>query len=675
MSPDATRHRRPAPLRLSRPAGDGPLVALAGNPNVGKSSIFNALTGVGVSTAHYPGTTRDVQFAPTMLGERPFTVADLPGAYSLGALPEESWVARRALLDLAPDAVIVVVDAANLARNLGLVFEVIEIGVPVVVALNLVDEATRHGVRVDGPALSQGLGVPVIATVATQGRGVEELAAAALAVAGGPAAPAPRYDTAVERAVRPVAEAAARLARRPYGLSPRALALQLLAHDEDFEPLLGEDAAARGALAAAVASEATLREGDGWPASVVLARARRALAETLAGRAATWSGPRHRVDLWALTTSPLIGVPLLLCVLAAIFGFLFSVGGLLAGAFARLWASDVSPWIQLAVHAVAGHGAVAKTLLWGFDAGVEASLSIGLPYILTFYVLLGILEDSGYLNSVSFLADRAMHHMGLHGRAVVPIVAAAGCNVPAVIAVRSLPDKRQRLIASTLVALVPCSARTAVIMGSVGHYIGWAPALGVFAVVFMLWALSGVLLEHLLPGQPEGLVMEMFPFRRPSMVGILRKAWGQFKEFLFVATPIVIVGSLVLGGLYESGLLWKLSEPLSPVVVGLLGLPAVAGLTLLIGTLRKELALQLLVTMAVVRFGAHGSDLTSFMTPTNLFVYALVNTIAVPCVSTIAVLAKEHGVKVTAAIVAFTVVVGLGVGGLAAHLLPALGMR
>ncbi|MDZ4654628.1 MAG: nucleoside recognition domain-containing protein [Coriobacteriia bacterium] len=245
--------------------------------------------------------------------------------------------------------------------------------------------------------------------------------------------------------------------------------------------------------------------------------------------------------------------------------------------------------------------------------------------------------------------------------------------MPAVLATRSLPDRRERLITSTLVALVPCSARTAVVLGSVGHFIGAGPAIGVLGIVFILWVFTGLGLNAVLPGTSTGLVMEMFPFRRPSVRGVLRKAWSQFREFLFVATPIVIVGSLVLGGLYETGMLTNLAEPLAPVMEGWLGLPAVAGLTLLIGTLRKELALQLLVVMAVAVMGTGARELTSFMTPTNLFVYALVNTIAVPCVSTIAVLAREHGWWRAACIVGFTIVVGVGAGSIFAHALPALG--
>ncbi|MDZ4234104.1 MAG: nucleoside recognition domain-containing protein, partial [Dietzia sp.] len=180
-------------------------------------------------------------------------------------------------------------------------------------------------------------------------------------------------------------------------------------------------------------------------------------------------------------------------------------------------------------------------------------------------------------------------------------------------------------------------------------------------------------MNSLFPGHTGGLVMEMFAFRRPRLGSILKKAWAQFREFLFVATPIVIVGSLVLGTLYETGWLWKLTGPLEPIVVGWLGLPAIAGLTLVLGTLRKELALQLLITMAVVAMGSSASNLMTFMTPTNLFVYALVNTLAVPCVSTITVLVRQQGWARASGIVAFTVAVALLTGGIFARLLPALG--
>ncbi len=244
--------------------------------------------------------------------------------------------------------------------------------------------------------------------------------------------------------------------------------------------------------------------------------------------------------------------------------------------------ATASPLLASAVHAVFGYGALAGTLLWGLDGGILAALAVGIPYILTFYFVLALLEDSGYMNAAAFLADRVMHLFGLHGRAVIPLMAAAGCNVPAIMGTRVLATKRERTIACALVVLVPCSARTAVILGSVSLFVGWQWALLVFGVLGLVGLAAGLLLNRILPGEPEGLVMEMFPFRRPSLRLVATKTWKRFGTFLWAAAPIMLLGSFALGALYETGLIWHLSRPLEPVVVGWLGLPAVAGLTLLL---------------------------------------------------------------------------------------------
>jgi ferrous iron transport protein B len=229
------------------------------------------------------------------------------------------------------------------------------------------------------------------------------------------------------------------------------------------------------------------------------------------------------------------------------------------------------------------------------------------------------------------------------------------------------------MIASTLVLFVPCSARTAVILGSVGHFLGWQPTLLVLGILLMVWLGVGEALERIVPGGSLGLVMEMFPFRRPSIKRVASKAWGQFKEFLFVATPIVIVGSLVLGGLYETGWLVKLSDPLEPIVAGWLGLPAIAGLTLLLGFLRKELSLQLLVALAVATAGFAGASITELMSPTDIVVFALVNAIMLPCISSMTVYWRRNGLAATALALVATIAIALVAGGVLARVLPAVG--
>ena len=403
-----------------------------------------------------------------------------------------------------------------------------------------------------------------------------------------------------------------------------------------------------------------------------IAAERHAAARAIAAAALDERNASAGDTWWRLATSPRTGLPILLAVLGLIFAVLFEIGGLLSTLLTSAWSATASPLITHAVHALLGTGFLGATLLWAVDGGILAALGVAIPYILTFYLLLAVLEDSGYLNAAAFLTDRVMHRFGLHGRAAIPLIAAAGCNVPAIMGTRVLSSRRERLIASVLITLTPCSARTAVILGAVSLYAGWQWALFVYGVILVVGVTAGVLLNKLLPGEPTGLIMEVFPLRRPQARLVLRKTWYRFKEFVFAAAPLILLGSLVLGALYESGLIWHLTGPMAPIVQGWLGLPAVAGLTLLFAVLRKELALQLLVAFAVVAYGASAHNLLSFMTPHQLVVYAIVNSLYVPCVATIAMLGRELGWRAAAGISAGTVAIAVLVGGAVAHVLPIL---
>jgi ferrous iron transport protein B len=262
-----------------------------------------------------------------------------------------------------------------------------------------------------------------------------------------------------------------------------------------------------------------------------------------------------------------------------------------------------------------------------------------------------------------------MHRFGLHGRAVVPLVAAAGCNVPAVSATRSLPTLRERVIACTLVTLTPCSARTAVIIGAVAGVAGWQYALFTYGVLVLVIVGTGLGLNRLLPGRESPFVMEMFPFRRPVLRQVARKTWRRFREFVWDAAPIIVIGSMLLGLLYETDLVWKVTPLLAPIVEEWLLLPAVAGLTLLFAVLRKELALQLLLVFAAVTAGGAVAGIDSFMTTPQIVTYAVVNAIYVPCIATIAVLGREIGWRRTTLVSCGTVALALLVGGIVARLL------
>ncbi len=655
------------PARRDRRTGTN--IALVGNPNVGKSTIFNRLTGLEVLTTNYPGATVEVSAATVHLDGRVVTLVDLPGLYCLTCTSDDQCAARQALLEWPPDAVVAIVDATNLARNLYLVLQLIDLGFPVVVALNLADAAERAGIRIDVQQLRDLLGVPVVPTVGIRGWGLREVLTEALRAAGRPPAVRHRYSPALEREVAQVASSLD--GRIP--LSARGMALLLLEGALHPEAIAAVAPQARAALAErTAASAARLEAAYREPASVAVARERHALADRVAARVTVSPGEFRGRVAWRVAVRPASGVPLLLAVLSAVFATLFWGGGALAALVDGAWGRLASPPIRTLLLGLFGEGVVARTLLWGVDAGLNAVLSVGIPYVLTFYILLGVLEDTGYLNAAAVLLDRVMRGLGLSGRAALPLVAGAGCNVPAIIGLRTLRTERERLIAGTLITMTPCSARTAVIFGAVAYYLGWPWALALYGVVTAVMLAAGWGLNRLIPGGTPDLLAEVFPFRLPTARTVLRKTWVRVRDFIFVAVPIVLAGSIVLGALYETGLIRLAARPLAPVVEGWLRLPAVAGLTLLFAVLRKELALQLLVALAVMEYGRGAENLTAFMTPYQIFTYALVNTIYIPCIATIAVLARALGRRRAGLVSLGTVTLAVLVGGIAARILQRL---
>ncbi len=621
-------------------------IALAGNPNVGKSSLFNHLTGASVETANYPGKTVALNFGVTHYDGKRIGVMDLPGTYALGALSEDQWVARQAVLENHPDAIVAIVDATNLERNLYLVLQYLDLGLPLVVAVNLIDEAERVGIEIDTGCLSQILRVPVVPTIATRGQGIDAMLGTVARGVSSNAAAAPEYDIEIETAADTLARRIrTSLAQTPYDLSPRAFALLLLEGDSWLTQMVGDMPNGADVLTEADRIAQQVEAHVGEPLNLHITRSRHQLAHALALETQIQHVQAEPLSekLWHWSVAPLTGIPMLAAVLVGLFAFLFVAGEKLGDAFAFFWSALISPPIQAIVHFVLGNGAVGKVALWGLDAGIEASLEIGIPYVLTFYALLAILEDSGYMNSIAFLLDALMKRLGLHGRAAILLLAGAGCNVPAIMGTRVLTTRRERIIASTLIVLTPCSARIAVIVGGAALFAGWQVGAALLLISLGLLIAVGIGLNKVMPGRSDDLVMEMFPFRVPAPRAVARKTWHRFKEYILMATPIVLIGSFAMGALYETGWIWAFAAPMSPIVQGWLGLPAIAGLTLIFAVLRKELALQFLVTLALVQYGSGAHNLLSFMTAQQLFVYALVNTIYIPCVATFAVLRKELG--------------------------------
>lgn len=645
-------------------------LALTGNPNVGKSTVFNNLTGLGATTANYPGKTVEINIGISSYKNILFGIIDLPGIYSLGSISEDQFVARQEILEGNADVIAVIVDATNLKRNLYLVLQLIDLGYPVVVGCNLMDLAIKRNICIDIKQLSNYLGAPVIPIIATTGEGIDNLIAAAFNLINNDKKRVPKFPKYSKDMMKYITTLSKVIYKNikniPYGLTARALSILLLEEDIQFTNSLLTGKNGQPVINKAKEIFEKIEKSYGEKPAIRLSRERYKYLNILTDKVVQPGGPKisFSTKLWKSTLNPMTGLPVLVIGLISIFMAMFTIGGFLSTRFDNFWVSFISPYIRFIIFSIFGHNQVANTFLWGFDAGIQAALAVGIPYILTFYIILALLEDTGYLNSIAFLTDSLMHKIGLHGRSIIPIIAGAGCNVPAIFGTRVLTTRREKVIACTLITLVPCSARTAIIMGSVAFFLGWQWALGIYLINFIIGMLVGRSLAMFLPGKSPGLVMEMFPFRVPHLTTIVKKTWLRFKEFIFTALPIIAIGSLILGSLYESKLMWIMTSPMSLIVEKWLGLPAIAGICLLFGILRKELALQLLITLAIMRYGTNVNNISSIMSKEQIFIFALVTTLYIPCLATISALIKELGWKTAIAISFFTIMIAISVGGI-----------
>lgn len=642
------------------------MMALAGTPNVGKSAIFHQITGTDVIVSNYPGTTVELMEGRVKRGEYDIRVIDLPGVYSLGAVSQDELVARRAILEQEPDVILNILDASNLERSLFLTIQLMELGRPMLVVLNMLDVALARGLRPSAEALSKKLGLPVVATVATRGENVARAFDEAIKIAAAGTRPKKllRLSKDIERAIKALAEEIAKhLDKVPLDLSTRTLAIKLLEGDEHLIRAVADLPGSERVLMKArkLAREMATKYGE--PSAYRIARERHGIAAMIS-REVTERVPAkikwaHRLD--DITSSVRTGVPIMLAVFVALILLLIYVGGFLESLLVGGWEIFVSPVLRGLFN---GLGDLGRVLDIGINQGIVGILAVMVPYILVFFLVFALLEDVGYLPRMAFVMDSAMHRIGLHGRAVVPMLGGFGCNVPAIMATRVLTTRRERLISNFLITMVPCSARTAVILGTVGYFLGIQYALLIYGIILILIFIVGLVLNHFLSGRVSGMIMEMPPLRLPLLKPLLSKVWMRMKHFVYFATPILIVGSLVIGALHVSGVLTAIAEPLSPLTSGWLGLPAVTIVSLLYGFIRKEGALVLLVAMAGT------SNLLEFMTPLQLFDFALVVSIYVPCAATVAALKQELGWKDAVLISVGTFIIALLVGGLFNHLNP-----
>jgi len=624
-------------------------IAFVGNPSVGKSVFFSRLTGVGVIVSNYPGTTVELTHGTLQAGSKKVDLVDLPGIYSLGAATDDEKVSKRYLLTECPDVIVNVLDATRLERNLYLTLQLLELNIPVVVALNQMDAAEELGITIDVPELTRMLGVPVIPTVAIRGTGLDDVILAAM-----------KEKVAKEKRLKVHYDDHIRVALkqldRDFPDIERCVKIRALQNDVDFVKLScpAEDASA---LLTTTTRSITkdIERAHEMSASDTIARDLYGEAGHIVGSVVTRTERKKTLKdrLDVILTSQHMGIAVLVCTLLLTFAAVFHIGGFMEEGIVNLFETYL---IQPVEDMTTGlHPVLRNTLIYAL-LGVEAGFAIAIPYIGVFYIILSIFEDSGYLTRAAFLLDTLTHRVGLHGRAVIPLILGYGCNVPAIMSTRALNTVRERRIASVLIALTPCSARTVIILGLVGTFVGFWAAVSIYVLQLLIIYSTGWVLGRGLPGERTGFIMEMSPLRQPDLKATLQKTWLRIREFVYIAFPLLIGGSALLGAMDAMGVLDIFETAVEPLSVGLLGLPAFAATALVFGILRKEMALEMLAVLAGT------ANFAMVMTPLQMYVFAVITTIYVPCVATIVILKHELGWKDTAAITVFTIVLALVAG-------------
>ncbi len=568
-------------------------VALIGNPNVGKSALFGRLTGCYATVSNYPGTTVAVTHGRAIIGAEVCDVIDTPGVNSLeGTLSEDEHIAKRVLWTNEAELVIQVADARNLRRALMLTWQLARIGHPMVLALNMVDEARTHGVDIDAERLQEELGIPVVETVATEGRGLQQLREALVSAA------VPEIDAGSDAAswAHELAGRLRRVRHRPF---------------------------------------ASMQEHIG-----------RAVRE------------------------PLTGVPILLLVLYLTY---LIVGVFGAQTLVRLFEAGLfDRFITPAANSLADRF-IPIPLVHDFLVGEYGIVSMGLSYALAivlpittmFFLVFGVLEDSGYVPRLAIFSDRIFRSMGLNGKAVLPMVLGLGCDTMATMTTRILGTPKERLIAIVLLALgIPCSAQLATIMGILGGISVWA-VVTLFSVVATQMFLVGFLAARILPGERSDFMLELPPIRMPDLRNLLRKTALRIRWYLGEAVPLFLVGTALLFVLDRTGLLSLLVRMASPVVTGLLGLPAEAAGVFLMGFLRRDYGAAGLFHLAT----------NGQLSGVQAVVALTVMTLFVPCVANVLMIVKERGVKVAIGVVVFITPVAVFTGAALNYVLRLFGVN
>jgi len=631
-------------------------IALAGNANVGKSVVFNQLTGSNQIIGNWPGKTVERAEGTLHFEDYEIKIIDLPGIYSFSTFSLEELISREYIAFEKPDVVINVVDASVLERNLFFTLQLIEVEAPLIVCLNQMDVAKKKGIVVDIEKLQTVLGVPVVPTVAVRGEGLRELMKATIKVARHEVKIKEtkiKYGDEVETRIEKLAQLI-EFEQLELDYPSRWVAIKLLENDPEIRRLVTKsDVVVRASEILAEEIARIHKE----PCYAVIASERYFLANMIASNLQTQSKTKTTISekLDWLTTHKVTGYITSAGVIAGLLLWTFTMGNFLSSLLSSAlgFLEPVNPKVS---------GTIVSILWNGIFGGFVAGVTLVIPFVIPFYLVLTMIEDSGILTRVAFMMDSAMHKIGLHGKALIPLILGYGCNVPAIYGCRIMETRRERLLAAFAITFAPCAARTVVILGLVAVFVGAEWALALYAFDLLIIFTLGRIAFKVVPGKSTGLIMEMHSFKIPSLSIMAKQTWTRTKSIMYIVFPIYLVGSAFVQGAYALGVLEPINNAMSFLTVGWLGLPAVAGILLLFGAVRKELILLGLVAI-------YGTNLALFLTPVQFIVLALIGMMYIPCVSTTVILAKEFGWKAATVISMANFASAMFIGGVAFRLL------
>jgi ferrous iron transport protein B len=616
-------------------------IVIVGQPNVGKSSLLNALVGSRVVVSNYPGTTVELTRAKKVLGDTTINFEDTPGIYSISDRSEEEKVTERALFDEKIDMAVVIADSTSLDRSLYLALQILEAQIPVVIALNFVEDALKKGIRIDHEKLERLVSTPVVPINPLTKKGINQLLNAILKYEGGRENIfTVEYDDDVEDAVNKISPSI-----NGTRLPKRFVALRILEEDTDFGKHLknkGVTETARKNLAKhhprVFEDIAITRYGTACLITervtqiISLGQARENIQDKIDGILLN--------NTWGLLFT---GLSIL-----SIFGILLYLGNWIQGALMGLIESLLSSLST-------AESSVANTLLVQGITGVAAGVSIALPYVFLFYLILGLLEDSGILSRFTVNAERFLGVLGLPAKAFIPLALGLGCTAPATTATRVVSSKKEQFHTASLFAFVPCSSRIGIIMGVVGYFGSTGLAfsvLGTLIIAGLIWAFAIKKIAH---PKGEPLLLEIPQYRKPLIKNVAVKSWLRMREFVYIVIPFLIIGGVTYGILDILGLTNAIVGPLSPITTWL-GLPDVVIIPLIFGFLQKDLTGAMLISVV-------GAEVSLVLTPVQIYTFGVAASVGIPCIIALSMLTREFGFKKTILLTAVSLFYGILVAG------------